>query len=120
MTRVRVSSKNSREVKGRIDETRFDALTEDDIERFVREDGIDASELGEPSYVPRTVDLRALRKRLALSQAQFAKRYFIPLRSIQQWEQGEREPSEAARVLLFAIENDPAAIESALHRKRAS
>jgi putative transcriptional regulator len=120
MALVRITNKQASEGKGRIDEARFDALTEDEIEGFIREDGIDLSTLGEPYCVPRKVDLRALRKRLGLSQAKFAKRYYLSLRSVQQWEQEQREPSEAARVLLFAIENDPEAIETALHKKKAS
>jgi DNA-binding transcriptional regulator YiaG len=38
---------------------------------------------------------------------------------VQEWEQLRREPSEAARVLLFAIFNAPEAIARALHPNAA-
>jgi len=38
----------------------------------------------------------------------------LPLRTIQEWEQGRREPSEPARTLLFAISRAPKALERAL------
>lgn len=60
-------------------------------------------------------DVCALRGRLGLSQAEFAQRFFLSVRTVQQWERGAREPSEAARVFLYAISKDPAAIEHILH-----
>lgn len=48
-----------------------------------------------------------LRRRLGLSQAQFADRYRIPLSTIRQWEQGTREPDAATRLLLAVILEDP-------------
>jgi DNA-binding transcriptional regulator YiaG len=38
----------------------------------------------------------------------------ISLRTIQDWEQQRREPSDAARVLLFAIDRDHESVEKAL------
>jgi DNA-binding transcriptional regulator YiaG len=114
---VRRSNKEIRERRGHVDPEKVDSFTETDIERFIQEDDSDTSTLGEPRYVPPLVDVRALRERLGLSQAGFARRYYLSVRTIQQWEQEQREPSEAARVLLFAIANDPDAIEHALHKK---
>ncbi|MGH7755404.1 MAG: helix-turn-helix domain-containing protein, partial [Vulcanimicrobiaceae bacterium] len=87
MATVKRNNKAIREGRGRIDETGFAALTEADIARFAREDESDTSELGEPRYVPPKINLRALRKRLGLSQTEFARRYYLSLRSVQQWEQ---------------------------------
>lgn len=36
--------------------------------------------------------IKAIRAAENLSQTQFAKKYEIPLKSLQNWEQGEREP----------------------------
>ena len=60
--------------------------------------------------VPEEVDVRALRKRFKLSQAQFAAK-FGPL---QQWEQKRRNPDRATRVLLTVIDKEPKAVERAL------
>jgi hypothetical protein len=38
----------------------------------------------------------------------------LPRRTIQDWEQHRREPSDAARVLLFAISRHPKAVEKVL------
>ncbi|MBV9523737.1 MAG: helix-turn-helix domain-containing protein [Alphaproteobacteria bacterium] len=64
-----------------------------------------------PVVVP---DVRALRKRLGLSQAAFAARFGLSLTNIRNWEQGIRRPEGAARVLLTVIERDPEAVERAL------
>ena len=37
-------------------------------------------------------EIRKLRKQLALSQSKFAKKYGIPVRTLQKWEQGVAEP----------------------------
>jgi putative transcriptional regulator len=42
--------------------------------------------------VPEDVDLKAIRVQLGLSQAEFAWRYAVSPRSLQEWEQGRRPP----------------------------
>ena len=64
--------------------------------------------------VPARVDVAAIRKAKGLSQSQFAKRYGFELRTLQDWEQGRREPERAARILLRVIEREPEAVERAL------
>lgn len=51
-----------------------------------------------------------LRRRLGISQIQFADRYRIPLSTVRQWEQGVREPDAATRLLLAVIAEDPALV----------
>lgn len=65
-------------------------------------------------HVPGHVDVGAIRKAKGLSQSQFAKRYGFELRTLQDWEQGRREPERAARILLRVIEREPEAVERAL------
>ena len=64
-------------------------------------------------------DVPALRERLNLSQESFAEHYMLSLRTVQEWEQHRREPSEAARVFLYAIAQDPIAIAKILHANTA-
>ena len=64
--------------------------------------------------VPVEVDVKAIRKRLGLTQAAFAQRYGFELSSIRNWEQGRRQPEGPARVLLLVINKEPEAVQRAL------
>jgi len=67
------------------------------------------------TYVPLPqVDVRKLRARMKLSQTQFAAKFGFSLDSIQNWEQGHRQPEGPARILLAVIARNPAAVEEAL------
>jgi len=89
------------------------------LERWDIEDGVNDEDFGPERFVLPKIDMRDLREQLQLSQEAFSKRFYLPLRTIQEWEQHRREPSEPARVLLYAISQDPLAVEVALgSRKR--
>jgi putative transcriptional regulator len=60
------------------------------------------------------VDVRKLRTRMGLSQTRFAARFGFSLDSIQNWEQGHRQPVGPARTLLAVIAKNPKAVEEAL------
>ena len=64
--------------------------------------------------VPETVDVRAIRQGLGMSQTEFARRFGFSIDSLQNWEQGRRFPEGYARVLLRVIERNPQAVEDAL------
>ena len=63
--------------------------------------------------VPPQVDVIAIRKRLKLSQAEFAGRFGFSPRSVQDWEQGRRIPESAARAYLLVIAREPKAVDRA-------
>jgi putative transcriptional regulator len=65
-------------------------------------------------HVPDEVDVAALRKRLNLSQAAFARAYGLDLKALQAWEQNRRHPDRTARILLTVIEREPEAVLRAL------
>src|SRR5712671_5293644 len=70
-----------------------------------------------PSYeynIPERVDVRAVRERSGLSQAQFAGRYALNPRTVQDWEQGRAEPDVAVRAYLTVIDRNPRAVQRAL------
>ncbi|MBV8367538.1 MAG: helix-turn-helix domain-containing protein [Candidatus Eremiobacteraeota bacterium] len=58
-------------------------------------------------------DVRAIRERLRLSQAEFAERFHLSQRTVQQWEQHRAMPDMPARVLLKAIQRAPEVIAAA-------
>jgi len=55
-----------------------------------------------------------LRQRLGLSQATFAERFHINLRTLQDWEQARRAPEEIARAYLKVIGHSPDVVAAAL------
>jgi len=61
-----------------------------------------------------TVDVAALRKSMALSQAQFAVRFGLDKNAVIEWEHGRRRPDRSARVLLRVIAKHPDAVVDAL------
>jgi putative transcriptional regulator len=53
------------------------------------------------------------RQRVGLSQKEFAALLGVSVRTLQDWEQGRREPSGAARTLLRIANKNPKAIRDA-------
>ena len=65
-------------------------------------------------FIPETVDVAAIRKRLKLSQVAFAKRFGLPVGTVRDWEQDRRSPDRAATVLLSVIDRKPDMVADAL------
>lgn len=59
-------------------------------------------------------DVRVIRRKLGVSQAQFARRFGFSVRTVQEWEQGRAVPDRPARILLRVIEQSPKAVERAV------
>jgi putative transcriptional regulator len=66
---------------------------------------------------PRPIDVKAIRKRTKMSQAEFSRAYCISKRALQEWEQGGRQPDSAARAYLTVIAKEPAVVRRALAGK---
>jgi putative transcriptional regulator len=66
---------------------------------------------------PKPVDVKAIRKRVKMSQAEFSRAYGISKRALQEWEQGGRQPDSAARAYLTVIAKEPAVVRRALARE---
>src|SRR5215510_12884448 len=65
---------------------------------------------------PKPIDVKAIRKRVKMSQAEFSRAYGISKRALQEWEQGGRQPDSAARAYLTVIAKEPAVVRRALAR----
>jgi len=65
------------------------------------------------SYEISIPDVKAIRDHLGLTQEQFASRFHLSLRTVQQWEQRRAMPDLPARILLKAIEQAPDVIAKA-------
>ena len=58
-------------------------------------------------HPPATVDVRAIRTKLGVTQAEFAQRYGFGLSTVRDWEQGRTQPDQAARSYLTVIDREP-------------
>lgn len=65
-------------------------------------------------HIPETVDVKAIRAALGLSQAGFAAKFGLSLHSLRNWEQGKRTPDPAARAYLKVIEKAPGVVTEIL------
>ena len=67
---------------------------------------------------PARVDVRALRRRMRLTQCEFANRFGFGLATLRHWEQGRRHPAGTALVLLEIISVNPRLAWQAAKRVR--
>jgi putative transcriptional regulator len=67
--------------------------------------------------IPDPLNVREIREKTGLSQPQFAARFAISPRTLQEWEQGRTVPDRAVRAYLTVISRNPRAVEKALSGK---
>jgi putative transcriptional regulator len=65
-------------------------------------------------YTITVPDIAKLRRRLKLTQADFALKIGVPVSTLRNWEQGRRYPTGPARVLLNVLEKHPDLVMSAI------
>jgi putative transcriptional regulator len=65
-------------------------------------------------HIPDEVDVARIRKKINMSQSEFAEYVGLSVRTAQEWEQGRVVPSKAARALLTIIDREPEAAHRAL------
>ena len=73
-------------------------------------DGIRELKRGVSGRVTTVPAVSAVRERTGLSQARFAELLGVSVRTLQEWEQGRRAPSGAARTLLLIAARNPKAL----------
>lgn len=105
-----------RPMKSEMDWSRFDSMTDEDVE---------ANALSDPDNPPWTEELarlrpvpsaKRIRAKLHLTQEQFAGSFNLPLGTVRDWELGRREPDTAAKNFLRVIEHNPDAVIEALKK----
>jgi putative transcriptional regulator len=102
--------------RGRVDIKRVRAATDKDISRWIAEDPDTAPELPRGAKLrvihnPPLPDVKSIRKKLGLTQAEFARHFGLSRRTIEQWEQGRAVPDRPARILLAVIDREPRVVE---------
>jgi len=66
-------------------------------------------------HVPE-VDVRKVRTKMGLSQAEFATKFGFPPATLRNWEQGRSPPDAPTHVLLAVIAKHPEAVEDVLQK----
>jgi len=65
---------------------------------------------GEHGRITNVPDVASVRAKTGLSQSRFAALLGVSVRTLQDWEQGRRAPSGAARTLLLIAARNPSAL----------
>ncbi len=100
---------------GQTDWDAVDALSDEEIEQAALSDPDAPPTTPEAlAHFQRAVDVKAIREKLSLTQAQFATTFHLSLATIQAWEQGQSLPDPVAWTLLRVIERNPEAVKDAL------
>jgi putative transcriptional regulator len=73
-------------------------------------DGLRQLKRGEHGRVIAVPSVASIREGAGLSQARFAELLGVSVRTLQEWEQGRRAPSGAARTLLLIAAKNPRAL----------
>lgn len=82
-----------------------------DLLQSIRE--LKAGQYARVTQVPITPAAQA-RAKVGLSQASFSKLLGVSVRTLQEWEQGRREPTGAAQTLLKVAQSNPKALLAAM------
>jgi putative transcriptional regulator len=90
--------------KGHFDAEKFESLTDADIDRMIAQD----PELAPPtqSLAP-PLDMREIRRKLRLTQAQLAKNLHVAVATLREWEHGRGQTDPALQALLRALDKLP-------------
>jgi putative transcriptional regulator len=73
-------------------------------------DGLREIKAGEHGRVVTVPSVASIRQKTGLSQSRFAALLGVSVRTLQDWEQGRRAPSGAARTLLMVADRNPHAL----------
>jgi putative transcriptional regulator len=102
VTRKTLSKANAE--KGYIDSQQFDAFSDADIERLIAED----ADLAPPNEALTPVlEARDIRRKLGLTQRQFAAKLGLALTTVRAWERDETPADPLLQVLLRILDRDP-------------
>lgn len=73
-------------------------------------EGIRELKRGEHGRITNVPSVASVREKTGLSQSRFAELLGVSVRTLQEWEQGRRAPSGAARTLLMIAAKNPRAL----------
>jgi putative transcriptional regulator len=73
-------------------------------------EGLREIKRGDYGRVTTVPSISSIREKTGLSQSRFAQLLGVSVRTLQEWEQGRRVPSGAARTLLLIAQKNPRAL----------
>lgn len=124
MATVRVSKRAAKAAVASIDWAKIDAMSDDDIARQTAANPDSAPDLTlsrakllfrvDSKRLKTRFKIRLVRHALGMSQAEFAKSYRFSLRTLQNWEQGTREPDKTIETLIKLIAYEPERVKRIL------
>ena len=101
-----------------IDLSRLDSMSEAEIEVAALSDTDNQplcdDDLRRMTRVYSPAQIRDLRLRSGLSRVEFARRFGLQVRQLQDWEQGRKVPSASVHTLFRVIDREPDAVVRAL------
>jgi len=102
---------------GDTDWERLDAMTDDEVIAAALSDP-DAQPLTDEQLarMKRVSRVKVIRRRLGMTQQEFADAFDIPVGTLRDWEQHRSTPDAPARALLRAIEREPDTMRRLLTR----
>jgi len=102
---------------GDTDWERLDAMTDDEVIAAALSDP-DAQPLTDEQLarMKRVSRVKVIRRRLGMTQQEFADAFDIPVGTLRDWEQHRSTPDAPARALLRAIEREPETMRRLLTR----
>lgn len=65
-------------------------------------------------HAPESIDVKAIRQRMGMTQADFASSFGLSLHTLRGWAQGTRKPDPAVRAYLRVIDRAPDTVRTAL------
>ena len=65
-------------------------------------------------HVPESIDVKAIRAKLRMTQEEFAGRFGFSVNTLRHWERGSRQPEGPTRAYLLVIDRAPQAVQRAL------
>ena len=129
MAIVKVTEKMVADAIAATDWAAIEAMTDEDIARQIEENPDAAPDLSKPrnrrlfrvlsQRLPPHYRVKLLRRSLRLTRAEFSRTYGVPLKTLQGWEQGLREPDQTAFAYLALIAEMPEEIRAARRRSGA-
>jgi len=117
MAYVKVTRQMAERAIGETDWAALDAQTDDDIARNVASDPDAAPILTDAETAAALA--RTIRHRLGISQAEFARRFQVPIGTLRDWEQNRKQPDAPALAYLRVIAREPGMVARALQREAA-
>ena len=114
MAITRMTSEQIKANPPKVDRAKIDATTEEDIRRHMIEDGQDPDEELRPED---NISPWYIRRRLGMSQSQFAKALRIPVATLRNWEQHRVGMDPSTVALMTIVAREPEAALRALRRR---